>query len=35
MIAVSDGFVSRKDTYLDLIALVAQIGPIPTLTTAP
>jgi ketosteroid isomerase-like protein len=34
VIAVSDGFVARKDTYLDLTALVSQIGPLPDLTTA-
>jgi ketosteroid isomerase-like protein len=34
VIAVSDGLVARKDTYLDLIALERQIGPLPRLTTA-
>ena len=33
VIAVSDGLVARKDTYLDLIALVSQVGPLPDLTT--
>ena len=29
VIAVTDGFVARKDTYLDLVALVDQIGALP------
>lgn len=33
VIAVSDGLVARKDTYLDLTALVNQVGPLPDLTT--
>jgi ketosteroid isomerase-like protein len=33
VIAVSDGLVARKDTYLDLTALVSQVGPLPDLTT--
>jgi len=33
VIAVSDGLVARKDTYLDLNALVSQVGPLPDLTT--
>jgi hypothetical protein len=33
VIAVSDGLVARKDTYLDLIALERQIGPLPRMTT--
>lgn len=32
VIAVSDGLVDRKDTYLDLTALVGQVGPLPDLT---
>ena len=31
VIAVSDGLVARKDTYLDLAALARQIGPLPSL----
>ncbi len=34
VIAVSDGLVARKDTYLDLNALVSQVGPLPDLTTS-
>ncbi len=34
VIAVSDGLVSRKDTYLDLTALVSQVGPLPDLSSA-
>lgn len=30
VIAVSDGLVTRKDTYLDLTALTAQIGSLPS-----
>ena len=33
VIAVSDGLVARKDTYLDLTALVSQVGPLPDLST--
>jgi ketosteroid isomerase-like protein len=33
VIAVSNGLVARKDTYLDLTALVSQVGPLPDLTT--
>jgi ketosteroid isomerase-like protein len=29
VIAVTDGLVARKDTYLDLVALVDQIGALP------
>jgi hypothetical protein len=29
VIAVSDGLVTRKDTYLDAVSLIAQIGPLP------
>ena len=32
VIAVSDGLVARKDTYLDLLALERQAGPIPRLS---
>ena len=32
VIAVSGGLVARKDTYLDLTALVGQVGPLPDLT---
>jgi ketosteroid isomerase-like protein len=31
VIAVADGLVDRKDTYLDLVALVDQIGALPEL----
>ena len=34
VLAVSDGMVTRKDTYLDLTALVGQLGPLPDLTSA-
>ena len=34
VIAVHEGRVARKDTYLDLSALVSQVGELPTLTTA-
>ena len=34
VIAVSDGLVARKDTYLDLTALVTQVGPLPDLASA-
>ena len=30
VIAVSDGLVTRKDTYLDLTALTEQIGSLPS-----
>lgn len=33
VIAVSDGLVARKDTYLDLAALVGQVGALPSLAT--
>jgi hypothetical protein len=29
VIAVNDGLVARKDTYLDLVALLDQIGALP------
>jgi ketosteroid isomerase-like protein len=32
VIAVSDGLVARKDTYLDLTTLISQVGPLPKLT---
>ena len=35
VIAVTDGEVARKDTYLDLQALVDQVGALPDLTAAP
>jgi ketosteroid isomerase-like protein len=34
VIAVSDGLVARKDTYLDIPALVRQVGDLPELTAA-
>ena len=34
VIAVSEGLVARKDTYLDLTALVGQVGPLPDLTNS-
>ena len=34
VIAVTDGLVARKDTYLDLTALVHQVGSLPDLTAA-
>jgi len=33
VIAVEEGLVARKDTYLDLAAYQRQIGPLPLLTT--
>ena len=35
VIAVSDGLVTRKDTYLDLTALVSQVGPLPDISAPP
>jgi hypothetical protein len=35
VLAVTGGEVARKDTYLDLVALVGQVGPLPDLTAAP
>jgi hypothetical protein len=32
VIVVSEGLVARKDTYLDLAAYQAQVGPLPRLT---
>jgi ketosteroid isomerase-like protein len=34
VIAVSDGLVARKDTYLDLTTLVRQVGELPKLAAA-
>ncbi|HLN17886.1 MAG TPA: nuclear transport factor 2 family protein [Acidimicrobiales bacterium] len=34
VIAVSDGLVDRKDTYLDLTTLVRQVGELPKLVSA-
>ena len=34
VIAVHEGRVARKDTYLDLRALVSQVGELPDLTTS-
>jgi len=34
VIAVSDGLVARKDTYLDLTTLVSQVGELPELAVA-
>jgi ketosteroid isomerase-like protein len=31
VIAVADGLVARKDTYLDLVALIDQIGTLPNI----
>ena len=35
VLAVTDGEVARKDTYLDLTALVDQVGALPDLSAAP
>jgi hypothetical protein len=34
VIAIADGLVTRKDTYLDYINLTAQIGEMPTIGAA-
>ncbi len=34
VMAVKDGLIARKDTYLDLMALVSQVGPLPDLANA-
>lgn len=34
VIAVDDGLVARKDTYLDLVALVDQVGALPRIVSA-
>ena len=33
VIAVVDGMVARKDTYLDLVALIDQVGVLPEIYT--
>jgi len=34
VIAVTDGLVARKDTYLDLVALIDQVGVLPQIVVA-
>ena len=34
VIAVTDGLVARKDTYLDLVALIDQVGVLPQIAAA-
>jgi ketosteroid isomerase-like protein len=34
IIAVADGLVTRKDTYLDVVALTDQVGPLPVIGAA-
>ncbi len=34
IITVTDGLVTRKDTYLDVVALIDQVGPLPVISAS-